>query len=85
MQRKTDSGIKFDEIETDIGTCFPIHVVVSVRLYESSLTQMDSKSNIAKFLTSFWSSVYAKLNAFKFSKTVSNRKHFLVNLFNHYK
>ena len=47
------SGIKFDDIETDIGTCFPIHVVVSVCLYDSSLTQKDSKSNIAKFLNSF--------------------------------
>ena len=48
------SWIKFDEIETDMGTCFPIHVVVLVCLYEfASLTQMDSKSNIAGFLNSF--------------------------------
>ena len=65
-------GIKFDEIETDIGTCFPIHVVVSVCLYEfASLTQMDSKSNIAEFLNSFCSLLYGMLNAFNSSKGVS--------------
>ena len=66
------SGIKFDEIETDMGTCFPIHVVVSVYLYEfASLTQMDSKSNFAKFLNSFCSLLYGMLNASNFSKSVS--------------
>ena len=66
------SGIKFDKIETDMGTCFPIHVVVSVCLYEfASLTQMDSKSNIAKFLNSFCSLQYGMLNASNFSKSVS--------------
>ena len=44
LQRKMGSGIRFDEIETDIGTCFPNHFVVSVSLYVSSLTQIDSKS-----------------------------------------
>ena len=47
------NGLTFDEIETDIGTCLPIQIVVSVCLYESSLTQKDSKSNIAKFFNSF--------------------------------
>ena len=63
---------KFDGIETDIGTCFPIHVVVLVCLYASSpLAQMDSKSNIAKFLNSFCSFLYGMLNASNFSKSVS--------------
>ena len=35
-------------METDMGTCFPIHVVF-VPLKDSSWTQIDSKSNIAKF------------------------------------
>ena len=65
------SVIKFDEIETDTGTCFPIHVVVSVCLYDSSLTQMDSKSNIAKFLNIFYSFLYGMSNASNLSKTVS--------------
>ena len=34
------SWINFDDVETDIGTCFPIHVVVSVSLYENSSTQV---------------------------------------------
>ena len=43
LQRKIGSGFRFDEIETDIGTYFPIHFVVSVSLYVSSLRQIDSK------------------------------------------
>ena len=70
------SGIKFNEIESDMGTCFPIQVVVSVCLYESSLTQMDSKSKSAKFLKIFSSFLYGILKASNFSKSVS-RKHFL--------
>ena len=66
------SEIKFDEIGTDIGTCFPMHVVVSVFLYEfASLTQMDSNSNIAKFMNSFCSFLYEILKASNFSKRVS--------------
>ena len=64
------SVIRFDEIETDIGTCFPIHFVVSVSLYVSSLTQIDSKSKTAKFLTNFWSSFYGILKESNFSKRV---------------
>ena len=68
LQRKIGSGIKFDEIETDIGTCLPIHGVVSVCLYESCLTQMDSKSNTAKFLKSFCSFLNGIMNASNFSE-----------------
>ena len=32
LQRKMGADIRFDEIETDIGTCFAIHFVVSVSL-----------------------------------------------------
>ena len=53
FQKKLGSGIRFDEIEIDIGTCFPIHFVVSVSLYVSSLTQIDLKSKTAKFLNIF--------------------------------
>ena len=38
------SGIRFDEFETDMGTCFPIHFVVSLYIYVSPLMQIDSKS-----------------------------------------
>ena len=59
LQRKMASGIKFDEIETDMSTCFPIHVVVSVCFYEfASLKQTDSKSNNAKFLKCFVISIW---------------------------
>ena len=32
LQRKIGLAIRFDDIETDIGTCLPIQVVVSVFL-----------------------------------------------------
>ena len=67
------SGIKFDEIEADLGTCFSIHVVVSFCLYEfASFTQMDSMSNFANFLNSFCSVLYSMLIASNFSKSVSH-------------
>ena len=47
LQRKMGSSIRFDEIETDVGTCFPIQFVVSVSLYISSLTQIDSEIKMA--------------------------------------
>ena len=53
MQIQMASGIRFDEIETDVGTCFLIHLVVSVSVYVSSLTQLDSKSKTTKFLNNF--------------------------------
>ena len=42
-----------------MGICFPIHFVVSVSLKLSSCTQIDAKSNIAKFLKSVCSLVYS--------------------------
>ena len=47
------SAISFDEIETNKGALFPINFVVSVSLYVSNLTQIDSKSKTAEFLNNF--------------------------------
>ena len=49
MQRKFGSLTMFENVDTDIGTCFPIHVVVFVSLKVFSWTQIVSKSNIANF------------------------------------
>ena len=57
MQRKIGSSTRFEEIDTDIGTCLPIQVVVILSLKVSS-TQTDSESKTAKFLKSFCSLVY---------------------------
>ena len=40
-------------MDTEIGTCLSIHVVVFVPLKDSSWTRIDSKSNIAKFFQKF--------------------------------
>ena len=50
---KNGSSTRFQEMDTEIGTCLPIHVVVFVFFKDSSWTHIDSKSNIAKFLKSF--------------------------------
>ena len=71
LQRKMGSGLRFAEIETDIGTCFPIYFVIAVSLYVSSLTQIDSKSKTAKILNNFRSSLYGVLRESNFSKRVS--------------
>ena len=57
-QKKFVSLRMFDAMDTDIGACFPILVVGLVYLKVSSWTQSDSKSNIVKFLMSFYSLVY---------------------------
>ena len=57
MQRKISSSSRFEEMDTDIETCFPIEVVVFVSLNVSSWTQISSKSNFAKFLNTFCSLV----------------------------
>ena len=41
---------KFDEIDTDMGSCFPIQVIVLVGFSSSDGTQIGSKSKIATFL-----------------------------------
>ena len=48
---------KFDEIDTDMGSCFPIQVIVSVGFSSSDGTQIDSKSKIATFSNKFYSLV----------------------------
>ena len=58
MQRSIGLAIRFDDIETDIGTCLPIQVVVSVFLKFSSGIQIDSKSKTASLVKIFRSSVY---------------------------
>ena len=40
-------------MDTEIGTGLPIPVVDFVSLKDSSWTEIDSESNIAKFLKSF--------------------------------
>ena len=48
----------FEEMDTEIGTCFHIQVVVFVSFKVSLWTQIDSKLKIAKFLNSFCWFVY---------------------------
>ena len=52
MQRIIAPFKRFEGMETELGICFPIHFVVLVSLKLSSCTQIESKSNIAKFLKS---------------------------------
>ena len=71
LQREIGSSARFEEMDTEIGTCFPIQVVVFVSLKVSSWTPIDSKSSIAKFLKSFCSLVYLILKESILSKRVS--------------
>ena len=48
--KKMGLSSKLDEIDTDMGSCFPIQVIVSVGFSFSDGTQIDSKSKIATFL-----------------------------------
>ena len=64
------SSIRFDDIETEMGTCFPIQLVVCVSFSSSVGTQIDSKSKIARFLKSFLSSETGRLNPSSFSNRV---------------
>ena len=60
------SSIRFYDMETEIGTCFPIQVVVCVPLTSSVGTQNNSKSKIAKLLRSLLSSETGRLNPSSF-------------------
>ena len=42
--KKHDFPTKFEELDTEIRTCFPIHVVVLMPLNVSAETQIVSKS-----------------------------------------
>ena len=46
-------AITFEDVESDIGTCLPIQVVVLVFLNFSSGIQIDSKLKTARLLKSF--------------------------------
>ena len=48
--KKMGLSSKLDGIDTDMGSCFPIQVIVSVGFSSSDGTQIDSKSKIATFL-----------------------------------
>ena len=50
---------KLYEIDTDMGSCFPIQVIFSVGFSSSDGTQTDSKSKIATFLNKVCSFVYS--------------------------
>ena len=60
----------FDEMDTKLGTCFPIYVVVFVFLKVSSWTPIDSKPNSTKCLKSFRWLVCLKPNDPAFQKEI---------------
>ena len=53
---------KLDEIDTDMGSCFPMQVIVSVGFNSSDGTQIDSKTKMATFLNKVCSLVYSIMN-----------------------
>ena len=68
---KIGSSTRFEEMDTNIGTCLPIQIVVFVSLKVSFGTQIDSKSKIAKLLKSFCSLVHLIPKESSLSKRVS--------------
>ena len=46
-EREIGSSIRFEDIDTEIGTCFPIQVVALVAFSSSVGTHIDSKSKMA--------------------------------------
>ena len=48
LQRKIGSSTRFEEMDRDVGTCFPIQIVVFVSPKVAFWTKIYSKSNIAK-------------------------------------
>ena len=53
FQRNIGLAIRFEDSETDIGTCLPIQVVVSVFLNFSYGIQIHSKSKPTRLVKSF--------------------------------
>ena len=49
LHRKMASYFKLEEIDTEIGLCFPIELVALVTFSSLDGTQIDSKSNPANF------------------------------------
>ena len=60
------SSIRFDDIETETGTCFPIQVLICVSFNSSVGTQNASKSKIARLRKSLLSSETVRLNPSSF-------------------
>ena len=60
------SSNRFDDKETEMGTCFPIQVEVCVTFSSSVGTQMDSKSKNARLLKSLLSSETGRLISTRF-------------------
>ena len=58
---------KMDEIDTDIGSCFPIQLTVSGGCISSDGTQVDSESKMATLLNMVCSLEYSILNPSSFS------------------
>ena len=56
------SSTRFDDIETEIGACFPIQVAVCVAFSSSVGTPIDLKSKVARLLKSWLSSETGTLN-----------------------
>ena len=68
---------KLDEIDTDMGSCFPIQVIASVGFNFSDGTQIETKSKMATFLNKVCSIVYSILNPSSFQTTsLVEYKHF---------
>ena len=68
--KKMSSSTRFDVIETEIGTCFPIQIVVCVSFSYSVGTQNDSILKTARLLKSLLSSKTGRLNPSSFSNNV---------------
>ena len=68
--RKTGFSKRFEEIDTEIGTSLPSHVVVFVFLKDSSWTQINSKSK-----NSFCCLVYLIPKESSLSKSFSDLKY----------
>ena len=70
LQSKNGSLRRLEEMETDIGKCFSIQVVVFKAFKILCCTQIDSKPSIAKFLKNFCWLVYFIPKESSLSKTV---------------
>jgi len=53
LKRNIGSSPRFEEMDAEIGTCFPMHVVVIVSLQVFFSTQIDSNSTFAEFSEKF--------------------------------
>ena len=66
--------MKLDENDTDMGSCFPIQVIVFVGFNSPDGTQTVSKSKMAIFFSNkVCTLVYSLSNSSNFSNNVSRR------------